>query len=191
MAPRSSIAKKPREVREVIIRMWQEGCTLDEITARMEEMGHNDISRSAIGRFLASENEAGKALARQRLIADMLVSQFKDRPADQVAVANIDMMQTVLARFLMPQLSESSEPIEPKDAMMISIALEKMAKAAKTNQEIEAALRRAIEAEFKQKAEAAVETAAKASGLTAETVAAIKAGILGVTLAAGATDAAG
>lgn len=185
MGRKSTLDRLGPEVRDAIGRLLDQGATLDEILAHLENMSV-DVSRSALGRYTQRLAKAGEALRRSRTVAEALVRRFGDQPESKTARLNIELLHGVILDLFMAEDGEVDEDGKaalkgnPMGAMMLAKALEHLTKASRHDVEfIEKAEKRAAEAATKRAAQAA-ETVAKERGVSAEVLNAIRAGILGV-----------
>jgi hypothetical protein len=189
MAPRSSrrevpssIDKLPEEIRAEVGRLRIQGRTIDEILAHLKGMDL-DVSRSALGRHVKRMTTARERMKHSREMATALVSQFGDQPDNQLARLNLELMHGVVMQTIMATAEDEdgeAQPVtfSPEDARFLADALSKLASAEKTN--VERTLKLKMEAA--KEAAAAVDRVAKAgaTGMTKDTIDAIKREILGV-----------
>lgn len=185
MARKGTVDRLGPEVRDAIGRLLDQGRTLDEILGHLEAMSV-EISRSALHRYTQKVTAAGERIRRSRTVADALVRKLGDAPESKTARLNIELLHGVILDLFMAEDDEVDEAGvaalkgNPQGAMMLAKALEHLTKASRHDVEfIERAEKRAAE-RAKAEAAVAVEKVAKARGLTADTLAAIKAGIFGV-----------
>jgi hypothetical protein len=179
----SSIKRLPREVQDRIAQLRQDGRTIDEIMQKLAELGA-DVSRSALGRYLQKAEQVSVHLERSRQIAELLVRRLGSEPSNKVAQMNLEMMHSVISRIIMQSTNEEDQDgMDAKEAMLISVALEKIAKAARFDQDRELLLRKQIEAETRAKTEEALKEVSKNAGISSDLVETIKAKIFGVETA--------
>ena len=184
----STIDRLPGEVRELIGRLRQDrGLTIDEILDHLRQLDV-EVSRSALGRHVKELARMGERLRRSRAMAEGLARQLGDAPGDQVARVNIELLHSFLAdAFAAAEASEDEEGQNlaaalrnPKGAALFAEAIERLTKASRHNQEFVERIEKRASERAKKEAASAVEAVARQRGLTAETLAAIKAGIFGV-----------
>lgn len=178
----STIDKLPPQIRELIAELRQDhGQTVDQILARLQEL-KVEVSRSAVGRHLKGLAELGDQMARDREMAKVLVSRFGDEP-DHMTRMNLQLMQGVIMRIATATAQEEDGTTRPvtfdaEEAMFLSSALQKIVSAQKSDTDRNVILKR----EAAKEAAAAVDKVAAriGGGMSKETVAAIKAEILGI-----------
>jgi hypothetical protein len=71
----NKIRRLPRELREQLNRMLDDGYTLDEITACLKERGA-DVSRSGIGRYSKSYEETAEQIRQSKEAAAVIVGKL-------------------------------------------------------------------------------------------------------------------
>lgn len=180
----SSVAKLPREFRDEINRKREAGFTLDQIMEHLRGLGV-EVSRSALGRYTKKQASFREAIIRSQHIAEAIGRNIGDNKTSQVAQANVDLLHSLLLKFMV--ITEGDDPddtenkVSSKDLMQLATAVERLAKASKTD--FEQRLKEAVELERRQTKEQAAEVAAasaRKSGLSADTVNSIKRDILGM-----------
>ncbi len=187
MARPSTIARLPGEIREAIGRLRDQGRTLDEILAHLQGM-EVTVSRSALGRHVQQMDKVGERLRRSRAISEALVRQLGDAPESQTARLNIEMMHSFLFDFLASAEEGAEEGSEaalahvrdPKSVALMAEAVQRLTTASRQNVEFVARVEDRAAAKAKAGAARAAEAVAREKGLSADTVRAIKASILGV-----------
>ena len=181
----SSIKRLPSEIRERINALLEQGRSLDEILGALAPLDV-EVSRSALGRYKRSFDKVVEKVRRSREIADVLVRRFGDEPESKSMRANIEMMHGIVNDLLMRIGGEDDEGegeplvLNPQGAMFLSKALDHLAKARKSDADLIARVREEARKEAADTAAAQAETVGRERGLSAETVEAIKARILGV-----------
>ncbi len=194
MPRRSTVERLPKDLREEIARLRVDhGRTIDEILGKLRELDPEAaVSRSALGRHVQRLDRMSERLRRSRALAEGLARQLGDKPGDQVARVNIELLHSFLADALAAADEEGSEEgeavrqalLNPKGAALFAEAVERLTKASRHNAEFVAAVeKRAAERERKEAATRA-ETAARSAGLTGAVVEAIKASVFGVKVGA-------
>lgn len=141
----SSIDQEPEEVREAIADLRRNGHTIDQIVAHLRTMG-SDVSRSALGRHIQGLDEALADLRRSREIAEVLVEQHGEGKVSRQAQANIELLHSAILK-LNTKAATGEIVIGPKEAMALSISVEKLAAANKRDAEYLAQVRKEIAAE--------------------------------------------
>ena len=180
----STIDRLPNEVREEIARQRNAGRTIDEILAVLRSLdGVEELpSRSALGRHLKHQEKVMERIRESRSLAEALAKNFGDKQTSDVTRMNLELLQDIILRATMAGDEEgNAAAFEPKDIMFLATALEKAAKAGKTDfdQQLAAARETERREATKQAADSAV-AAAKKQGLSTDTIKAIKQSILGV-----------
>jgi len=183
----STIARLPGEIREAIGRLRDQGRTLDEILNHLQGM-EVTVSRSALGRHVQQMDKVGERLRRSRAISEALVRQLGDAPESQTARLNIEMMHSFLFDFLASAEEGAEEGSEaalahvrdPKSVALMAEAVQRLTTASRNNADYVARLEDRAAAKAKAGAARAAEAVAREKGLSADTVRAIKASILGV-----------
>jgi len=176
MARPSTIQRLPAEVRDLIGELREQGRTIDEILSKLRELDV-DVSRSALGRHVKQIDAIGSEIRRSRAVAESLVRQYGEAPESRTARLNIELMQGLVTRLMFAEDGEVIQ-FEPKDAMMLATALQKLAQAAKQDADREVLIRK----EFAKKLDEAIAAAVEAGerGLSPERLAELRRGFLGV-----------
>lgn len=188
MSRPSSIDRLPSEIREAIGRLRQRGRTLDEILDHLRGL-EIEVSRSALGRHVQSMEKVGERLRRSRAVSEALVRQLGDAPESQTARLNIELLHSFLYDFL----ASAEDAAEGEDAKLAAEALknpkamalfaeatERLTKASRHNADFVQKVEERAAARGKRDAAKAAEQTAREQGLSADTIARIKASILGV-----------
>lgn len=180
MARPSTIAKLPKQIREKITTLRDQGRTIDEILRHLE-MLDVEVSRSALGRHLKKQAKVAEQIRRSRELAESIGREFGDAEASQVARTNIELLHTLMMKFMIGGDDENVEVIlDAKEAMFAATALEKLSKASKLDVDRELKIREEVERQAMKKASKIVEDAGREKGLSAEMVNELKAKFLGV-----------
>ncbi|WP_316200430.1 MULTISPECIES: DUF3486 family protein [unclassified Bradyrhizobium] len=135
-----------------------------------------DISRSAFNRTAMKIAMLGRRLEETREIAAVIAPKLDEAGDNSLTLMVAETLKTLIAEML-GNAGELSADGDTAEMLMLTSRALKHAEEAKR---ISADGRRKIEAELQMKATKAVDAVAKASGLSAETVQAIKARILGI-----------
>lgn len=188
MARASKIDRLPREIREAIGRLFQDGRSLDEILGHLQQLRVTEISRSGLHRHTLKLKRLGERLQKSRAMAEGLAQQLGDKPGDQVARVNIEILHSFISDAMAsaedPDSEEGREAAaalrNPKGAALFAEAIERLTKASRHNQEFVEKIEARATAKAKQAAATAADAVGRERGLSAETVAAIRASILGV-----------
>ena len=180
MVRKSSIDRLPAKIRDLIGSLREQGRTIDEIHAKLEELDV-DVSRSALGRYTQQIDQLAEVLREGRVVSQAVMDKIEDAGDDRVARMNIELMHTVVTKLLLGQTD-----IDAKEAAFLAGALKNLAAAGKADMDREIkireqAARQAREAMARQ-LDAATEAASDAGerGLSAERVAQLRRDFLGV-----------
>lgn len=176
----SSIDRQPKEVRELIGRLRENGRTIDEIMAKLAELDV-DLSRSAVGRHIKRLAEVGEQLRQSREVATALVARFGDEPDNRVARLNIELMhglvmQAVTASAEGEDGESAAVTFTPEDTMFLARSLQSLASA----QKIDTDRLMTVRKEVAKEAVKAVKSVGQERGLTGDTISAITKAVLGV-----------
>ena len=184
---RSTLEKLPKEIREELGRLREDGWTIDELLSKLQELraaGRHDldVSRSAVGRYVQGIDKVGEQLRQSRAMAEALVRQLGDEPDTKVARLNIELGHSLIMN-LMTGMAGGTEgedgqtvQLDPEQVMFLTSSIQKLASARKTDAEL--ILR--LQTEADKRAIAAMEATAKRKGLSADTIADIKKDFLGI-----------
>lgn len=164
MAPRkhvpSSIDRLPVELRELIGRLRDQGATIDQIKAKLDEL-EAEVSRSALGRHIKGLAEIGAQMRRSREIATALVGQFGEESDNRVARVNIEMMHGVVMRLLTGEDDKGElggVTLDAEEVLQLSRSLQSLAGADKTNAERTLKLKAEFQKEAIKKLDDAVQS---------------------------------
>ena len=155
---------------------------LDEFNKRLRKLAAEmdveiaPISLSAFNRHALRLATMARRLEETREIAGALTERLGPGDSDDLTVMVAETIKTLVFELLETGVKNGKPTIEPLDAMALAKALH----AATSAQSVSSRRRQSVEADFAAKAAKAVDQVGKAKGLTGETVAAIKAQILGV-----------
>lgn len=188
MSRPSSIDQLPEEVRAEIGRLRGMGWTIDQILEHLRELIDRAPSRSALGRHIQGLDKLGERMRRSRQVAEALVRELGDAPQSRAAALNIELLHSAVLDLFMK--AADGEAVDgdgaaalagnPEGTMMLAKALDHLSRASKTNVEFVAAAEKRATERAKREAATAAETIARERGISGDTLAAIKAGILGV-----------
>ena len=185
----SSIDKLPPEIRIEIGRLRGEGHTIDEILGHLADMrSHVAVSRSALGRHIKGLDKIGEKMRTSRTVAEALVRELGEAPESKTARLNIELMHGAVMDLFMRD--GDGEPVDadghaalagnPEGVMMLAKALDHLGRASKSNVEFVTLAEKRAADKARAESAKAVEDVAKDAGLSADTVATIKAKIFGV-----------
>ncbi len=170
----SKIARLPEPVRDEVNRLIRSGRTIDEIVAKLRELGVEDVSRSSVHRHKARYEEQLQRFREAQEVAGVWMAGLQN-PESDVGRLLGEMLKTLAFRTL-ADLGEVEAGADARELMFLAKALKDLEGAQRLTDERIAKIRAAAKAE----AAVAVEQAGKAEGLTAATIDAIKRRVLGV-----------
>lgn len=149
---------------------------VDAINAsRPEDEALPHVSKSGLNRYAQRVQQIGEKMRQSRQVAEMLIGQLGNAPAGEVGKLINESIRTIVFDAV-TGLAESDEPVSPGVINKLALAAKRLEEATSINDKRE----RAIRDEERAAAAAAVETVGRGQGLTADTVSAIKAEILGI-----------
>ena len=178
----STIDRLEPEVQALIGELRRQGCTIDEILAKLRELDGPaaDVSRSALGRHVKRLSDAVEAVQRSRAIAEALVSKFGETPDNKLQRANLELMHGVVMQTL-TSAGEDDEgnplPVtfDAEQVMFLARALQSLSQAERTNDD---RIRKAEERALAKAVERVSAEGAK-RGMTKDTVDFITRAVLG------------
>ncbi|MEJ0012806.1 MAG: DUF3486 family protein [Bauldia sp.] len=191
----SSIELLPHEAEPIVVwamgelraRQHTQVDILEEFNKRLRKLAADmgseiaPISLSAFNRHALRLATMARRLEETRTIANALTERLEPGDQDDLTVAVAETIKTLVFELLEAGVDKKGMPtIGTTGVMELSRALH----AAASAQSVSSARRTKVEKEWAAKAAAAIDTVAKAKGLTADTVEAIKAQVLGVRKAA-------
>jgi len=189
MPRKSSIATLPDSVRKRLDFLIAEGAlSLDDLTAFLDGAGHAR-SRSAIHRHAQKLEQVSARMRQSREMVQALVPDLNDaKEQGEQGRLLVEMARVLVFEFLMKLQPDPNDPdaapqIDAKDIANLGKGLAELSRALRLDQDFEVKLRTVVEKEEREKAAAAVEEVAAGlgeQGLSANTVAMIKAQILGI-----------
>lgn len=158
----SKIDRLPAEIRDAVAALRIDGHTIDEILAHLQALGlpEEDMpSRSGVGRHIQSLEEIVADVRRSRQIAEAIVARSDGESENRQARANIELAHRMAMKVL------TGEPIDdPQDVQFIAKALDHLGRAAKSDNDLRAQIRKDIQAEMEKK----LASAAGGKGFSAE-----------------------
>lgn len=177
----SSVDRLDPEIRALIGELRiDKGWTIDEIRARLVEMGQQDVpSRSALGRHVRGLSDVSADLRQTQIYAEALAKEAGSKNAGQLLDVNAQLLHANMFKLMLAEKDGEGIQLGPKEAKEFSEALRNLALMRKTELDVlEKAEKRAREKATKAAAEKAV-TAARSKGLSKDTVDAIRFAVLG------------
>lgn len=184
MPARSTIKRLPPEIREQIGTLLNDGRTLDEILAHLRELGVDGVKRSALGRYKQRLDKVGEKLRHSREVAEALIAKLGAAPESKALRLNAELMHGLITELALKAGDdvEDSEGItlDPMGAMLMSKALDHLARASKADVELVGKIKEQAEAAARKAAADTAVAAARKGGLSAESTDAIRREILGI-----------
>ena len=177
----SSVDRLDPEIRALIGHLRiDKGWTIDEIRARLVEMGQQDVpSRSALGRHVRGLSDVTADLRQTQIYAEALAKEAGSKNAGQLLDVNAQLLHANMFKLMLAEKDGEGIQLGPKEAKEFSEALRNLALMRKTELDVlEKAEKRASDKATKAAAEKAV-TAARSKGLSKDTVDAIRFAVLG------------
>lgn len=176
----STIDRLPKSVRETINRLRTDcGWTIDELLEKLDQLGHDEISRSALGRHVRTLAEVNEQLAATREYAEAIAKEAGDEDEGKMLSVNAQLLQANMLRLMMAQQEGEPVQLSPKEAKDFADALRSIALTRKTEVDV---IAKAREEERKLATVAAADKAVKAAhkkGLSREVVDGIRHAVLG------------
>jgi len=182
MSRKSTIKLLPSPLRDLINDLLQKEVTLDEIMAKLRELGVEGVSRSSLGRYAFDLNKIGERMRRSRDVAEALTQKLGEAPESQTAQLNLELMHSVIFDLVAGGENGEGTQLDAKDAMFLAGALKSLSGARKDEADFVFRIRQEAAKAMAAEAARQVDSVGAQQGLTAETVNAIKAKILGVKL---------
>jgi len=188
VARRSSLERLPPELQDLYHRLLRAGCTIMEITDKLNELDA-DVSKSAVGRAVKGARAQMRQYREAQEVAGQWVTQLNEQPQGDVSALLTEMLKTVAYSTIASigdgseaELGKDGKPKAPKamDIMLLAKAIRDLE--ASTKQSLER--REKIERQVLERQAKAAEKVAKKQGMSAEGWAEIRAGFLGIDVAA-------
>lgn len=176
MAKRSSIELDPR-AKAAVDEAIRKGGTIDEIVECLEQLGA-EKSRSAVGRYVKRARETMDKYRQAQDVAKVWVEKFGAEPEGDVAQLLPHMLRAVAFNQIatMGDNTDVDEQPTPLETKLLAGALKDLASAEKITAERILKVRK----ETATKAADAVEKEAKkVGGVTADTIAKLRAAVIG------------
>lgn len=151
----SSIRRLDPRIVSEINGLFDRGRTLDEILAKLQELGVADVSRSALGRYKQSYDEVIASVRESRQVAEVLVKEFGQDSDPKAMRANIEMMQAIISK-LAREITQN-EQLDVKQIAILSGALESLGRASKADVDMMTKAREQAEKEARKKLDKVVD----------------------------------
>ena len=138
------------------------------------------MSRHAVSRYDLSVRKATEKIRRSREIARLVIADVGSRPSGEIGLMVTEMVKAIIVDVNMflqdTELDVESLPGVTRNVRELSLAIERLQRAEKLNEERESEVRRRAAEEAADAAERAI----SGRGLSAETVADVRRQVLGV-----------
>lgn len=187
MGRRSSVDALPQEVRDWIIRLREQGATYDTIVAKLRELDSLAVvpSRSALHRHVQEAERVREMVQRQRMIAEAMVKDLGEVDDGKVARGNVAMLHTILTRVQVAAMNaaedgDGSIDMSPGEIMQLAKAIDHLGKAAKDDVARTVAIEKRGFEKARAAAAAVATEVAQEAGLSADRIAEIRRGVLGL-----------
>lgn len=134
MARPSKVDRLPAELRDMIGRLREQGCTIAEIFGKLRELDA-DVGRSGLAEYLKRFDVVRARLHNSRAAAEQIMARFEDQASDdRVARMNIAHLHASVMELM---AGADGEPVtmDPKSAKLLSETLRNLATAAKSDQD--------------------------------------------------------
>ena len=153
---------------------------LEQINQLIETAGLPDedkLSRSGLNRYTVRMEQNGARIRQAREVAEVWTSRLGQAPASDLGKMLQEFVRTMAFETSMKLMDDPDKVVDPKSLGQLALVIQRIEAAAMSSHKVEKEIRAAALAEA---AEAAEKITSKA-GLSAETAAAIKREILGIT----------
>lgn len=104
-----------------------------KINAILTDQALEPISKSAVNRYSLKMDRIGEKLTQSRAIADMWIAKLGSQPAGKVGQLLNEVVRNIAFDAAM-HMAEDEEPADPKLIKELSIAIEKLERAASENE---------------------------------------------------------
>lgn len=157
MSRPSNIERQPPEIRERIDALLREKVPLDDIMAKLAELGAEGVSRSGLGRYKQSIDRVGEKMRQTRQLADALIAKLGDAPEGRQQRLLIEMMRSLVFDVLIAASEGTAEgsslTLDAEQVMFLGRTLRDLAAAQKWDADLALRLRKELaeEAEAKLK----------------------------------------
>ncbi|MGE4264241.1 MAG: phage protein Gp27 family protein [Desulfovibrio sp.] len=164
MPRKSTVRRLPPELREQIGALLEQGRTLSEITAHLNQLGA-EVSRSALGRYKQHLDKVGEKLRRSREVAEALIAKLGAAPESKALRLNVELMHGALMDLALKANEDGDEDggegitLDPQGAMLLSKALDHLSRASKADAELIGKIKEQARKEAEAKLDKAVNAA--------------------------------
>lgn len=151
MARPSKVDKLPAELRDMIGRLREGGCTIDEIMDKLRQL-EADVGRSGLGEYIKKWDAMRRRLHDSRAAAESIMARLEDGGEDRVARLNIASLHASIMELMAGEDGDAVS-LDPKSAKLLSEAVRNLASAAKSDQDKILSLKRALADEARKRVE--------------------------------------
>lgn len=152
MGRRSSLERMPPELQDVYHRLVRAGCTIMEITDKLNELDA-DVSKSAVGRAVKGARAQMRQYREAQEVAGQWVAQLNEQPKGDVSALLTEMLKTVAYSTIASigdgseaELGKDGKPKAPKpmDIMLLAKAIKDLESSTKQSLDRRAAIEKAV-----------------------------------------------
>jgi hypothetical protein len=179
MGRKSSITGLDPEIKAEVDRLIASGrFTIDQVVTKLRELGA-EVSRSAVGRYTKDFEEVARHMREARQVAASFAQSLGDIPDNDMGRALVEMLHHMIFKMMLSASGENAM-VAPEDLMRLAKALKDAAATNKLSVDLELKIREEVEKKTKDAAAKVADKIGREKGLSADTIGAIKAQILGV-----------
>lgn len=185
MPKRAKFDQLPAEIKEAVGKLWRtRRYSLDELLAKIAELaplGENviSLSRSGLHRGLVDYEKAAEGIARAQDFAKMVMERAGENPDGDIARAVSELLKSHAFNVLLDAANTGGK-FEADELMLLSAALKNVTASDKTMTDLRTKLEASALERAKKQVGRALDEAATKRGLSKDTVAAIKADLIGL-----------
>lgn len=179
MAKRSSVETLDPLIKAEVDSLIRAGRTIDQVVEKLRELGDDDTSRSAVGRYVKHARAQMKQFQQAQEIAKVWVGKLEEDPHGDVGRLLSEMLR-VVAFEQMGKLEDEDGRVKPADIMFLAKAIKELSSADKTSADRMLKIRDQVAKETAKKAANEAVKQAKKGGLSGDALEKIRAGILGI-----------
>lgn len=184
MARKSSVHRLPPELKARLDELLAEGgYTLDEVLAHLDQLG-GQVSRSALGRYSKRYAVVRERLQKAREMGAAFAQDLGEVSQSQLGRTITELMQSLIFDLLMARSEaagdEGTPQLESQEVFFLAKGIKELQAAMKTSTDMELTIRADERKRVTADAAKIAETTGREMGLSPDTIAGIKAGILGV-----------
>lgn len=185
MPKRSKFDQLPDQIKEAIGKLWRtRRYSLDELLQKIAELdpfGDNvvSISRSGLHRGLVDYEKAAEGIRQAQDFAKMVMDRAGENPEGDIARAVSELLKSHAFKVLM-EAAQGQKNFKANELMLLSMALKHVTASDRSMNDLRAKLEAEALEKAKRQVGRALDAAARAKGLSKDTVAAIKADLIGL-----------